>query len=158
LASPKIHCLAQETTDAANVGPALVNATRRTAPLRKICPLHLHHLHPHLGTTTCRRNTPMALCFPGSSRTIRLIRNVVMKLLNSLSHVISTLGALLGLYKRRTCHCKCVFSLLNIFCNKNNRHDPRLLGSCNRRGHDGCMAAACCLLSPATARLQPSWV
>jgi hypothetical protein len=63
---------------------------KRTTPLRKIGPLHLHHLHPHLGTTTCRRNTPAALCSPGSSRTTRLIRNVVIKFLNSLRHVISS--------------------------------------------------------------------
>jgi hypothetical protein len=68
---------------AANVRPALVNA------MRKIDPLYLHHLHPHRGTT-CRRNTQAALCSLGSSRTTRFIRNVAMKILNSLSHVICT--------------------------------------------------------------------
>jgi hypothetical protein len=58
-------------------------------PLRKSGPLHLHHLHAHLGTTTCCRNTLAALCFLGSSRTTRLIRNVAIKFLNSLRHVIS---------------------------------------------------------------------
>jgi hypothetical protein len=86
----QIHRLAQETTDVANVRPALVNAMRRTASLRKIGPLHLHHLHPHLGTNICRRNTPAALCSPGNSHTTRLIRNVVIKFLNSLRHVIGT--------------------------------------------------------------------
>jgi hypothetical protein len=65
---------------------------KKNNPLRKIGRLHLHHLHlhPHLGTTTCRRNTPLTLCSPGSSCTTRLIRNVVMKFLNSLRYVIST--------------------------------------------------------------------
>jgi hypothetical protein len=58
----QIYRLAQEKTGAANVPPALVNATR------KIGPLYLQHLHPHRGIT-CRRNTPAALCSPGSSRT-----------------------------------------------------------------------------------------
>jgi hypothetical protein len=53
-------------TSVANVRPTLVNATR------KIGPLYLHHLHPHLGTTY-RRNTLVALCSPGSSRTTRFI-------------------------------------------------------------------------------------
>jgi hypothetical protein len=44
---------------------------------------------PHRGTTW-RRNTPATLCAPGSSRTTRSIRNVAMKFLNSLRHVIST--------------------------------------------------------------------
>jgi hypothetical protein len=56
----------------------------------KIGLLHHHHLHPHLGTTTCRPNTPAALCFPGSSRTTRLSRHIVIQFLNSLRHVIST--------------------------------------------------------------------
>jgi hypothetical protein len=43
---------------------------------------------PHRGTTCCR-NTPAALCSLGSSRTTRFIRNVAMKILNSLRHVIS---------------------------------------------------------------------
>jgi hypothetical protein len=55
---------------------------------KKIGPLYLHHLHPHWGTT-CRRNIPTALCSLGSSRTTRLIRNVAMKILNSLRHLIS---------------------------------------------------------------------
>jgi hypothetical protein len=73
--------LTQEKTDAANVRLALVNATR------KIGPLYLHHLHPHRGTTCCR-NTPAALCSLTSSHTTRFIRNVAMKILNSLRHVI----------------------------------------------------------------------
>jgi hypothetical protein len=44
---------------------------------------------PHRGTT-CRRNTPTTLCSLGSSRTTRFIRNVAMKILNSLRHVICT--------------------------------------------------------------------
>jgi hypothetical protein len=36
---------------------------KKNNPLRKIGPLHLHHLHPHLGTTTCCHNTLVALCF-----------------------------------------------------------------------------------------------
>jgi hypothetical protein len=104
----QIHRIAHETTDVANVWPALVNATRKTAPLRKIGPPAPSPPPPHLGTTTCRRNTRATLCSPGSSRTTRLIRNVIMKFLNSLRHVNSTLGSLLGLYKCRTCHCKCV--------------------------------------------------
>jgi hypothetical protein len=40
--------------------------------------------------TTCRRNTPAALCSLGSYRTTRFIRNVAMKILNSLRHVICT--------------------------------------------------------------------
>jgi hypothetical protein len=59
-----------------------VNATR------KIGLLYLHHLHPHQGTT-CRRNTPAALCSLGSSRTTRFIRSVAMKILNCLKHLIS---------------------------------------------------------------------
>jgi hypothetical protein len=42
----QMHHLAQATTDAANVWPALVNATRRSAS-QMIGTLHLHlHLHP----------------------------------------------------------------------------------------------------------------
>jgi hypothetical protein len=77
-------------TNAANVRPALVNAIRRSAPPpQKIGPLHLH-LHPHLGATTCRRNTPTAVCSPGGSCTTRLIKNVVNKFINLLSHVRTT--------------------------------------------------------------------
>jgi hypothetical protein len=53
------------------------------------------HLHPHR-CTTCRRNTPAALCSLGSSRTTRFIRNVAEEILNSLRHVICTEGASLG--------------------------------------------------------------
>jgi hypothetical protein len=56
---------------------------KKNNPLRKIGPLHLHHLHSHLGTTTCRRNTLATLCSSGSSRTTRLIMNVI-KFLNFL--------------------------------------------------------------------------
>jgi hypothetical protein len=44
---------------------------------------------PPLGTT-CRCNTPAALCSLGSSCTTRFNRNVAMKFLNSLRHVIWT--------------------------------------------------------------------
>jgi hypothetical protein len=62
---------------------------KSNSPL-KIGPLHRHlHLHPQRGTTICRPNTPEALCCRGSSRTTRLIRNVVIKFLNSLRHVMT---------------------------------------------------------------------
>jgi hypothetical protein len=80
-----------------------------------------------------------------------------MNILNSLRHVISTLGALLGLYKCRTCHD--VGSLLNIKKTTTAGHGgwPHT----TVMAHNGCMVVACRLSGPTTAvsnrRLQPPW-
>jgi hypothetical protein len=72
-----------------------------------------------------------------------------MKFLNSLTHVTSMLDTFLRLYKRRTCHCTCVFSLLNIKKTIAVGHGgwPHATAV----GHHGCMAAACRLPGPAAA-------
>jgi hypothetical protein len=85
------HCFPRSTSSAGDgrcckCSTCTCECHKKISSPGKIGPLHLH-LHPHLGTTTCRRNTLASLYSLGSSRTTRLIRHVVIKFLNSLRHV-----------------------------------------------------------------------